>query len=39
MSDDFGAGGHVIAREVFSIALTIAVGVGAYFTIRYLVMR
>ena len=38
MSEDFGSGRHVFARALFSIALTIAVGLGAYFTIRYLAM-
>jgi hypothetical protein len=39
MNEDFGSGGHVLARALFSIALTIAVGLGAYFAIRYLTVR
>jgi hypothetical protein len=39
MSENFGAGGHVLVRALFSIVVTIAVGFGAYFTIRYLTVR
>jgi hypothetical protein len=36
---NFESGGHVFAHALFSDALTIAVALGACFTIRYLAAR